>query len=168
MGYRCGWCTKDANQTNVLEVRLHRWAFDWILCNASLASQQQGRATAVVQWDPERGLGGESGKASYTHSMGEVRAAGSLMSLCLMQLVILAHRPTLGVPAAGGRQVRSIQIGLRDTAVQRYASEFIVSITDVSGRFREIGQRLQVKDTEGVAALLPVELAYPMPEGAQI
>mmetsp|Transcript_3397 Transcript_3397/g.8331 ORF Transcript_3397/g.8331 Transcript_3397/m.8331 type:complete len:136 (+) Transcript_3397:802-1209(+) len=135
MGYRCGWCTKDANQTNVLEVRLHRWAFDWILCNASLASQQQGRATAVVQWDPERGLGGESGKASYTHSMGEVR---------------------------------SIQIGLRDTAVQRYASEFIVSITDVSGRFREIGQRLQVKDTEGVAALLPVELAYPMPEGAQI
>lgn len=70
MGYRCGWSQKDKNQARVLAVDLHREAFDLLLSEARLAkSQDEGPCDVVVQWDPERGLGGPKGKDAFTHPM---------------------------------------------------------------------------------------------------
>lgn len=70
MGYRCGWSHKDRDQARVLAVDLHREAFDLLLSEAQLASRQRGRCDVVVQWDPERGLGGHGGKSAWTHALG--------------------------------------------------------------------------------------------------
>lgn len=71
MGYRCGWSQKDKNQARVLAVDLHRQAFDFLLSEARLAKcQDEGPCDVVVQWDPERGLGGPKGKEAFTHSLG--------------------------------------------------------------------------------------------------
>jgi hypothetical protein len=71
MGYRCGWSQKDKNQARVLAVDLHREAFDFLLTEARLAKcQDEGPCDVVVQWDPERGLGGPKGKDAFTHSLG--------------------------------------------------------------------------------------------------
>eukprot|EP00746_Dinoflagellata_sp_MGD_P000812 gnl/MRDRNA2_/MRDRNA2_101481_c0_seq1.p1 gnl/MRDRNA2_/MRDRNA2_101481_c0~~gnl/MRDRNA2_/MRDRNA2_101481_c0_seq1.p1 ORF type:complete len:263 (+),score=67.33 gnl/MRDRNA2_/MRDRNA2_101481_c0_seq1:40-828(+) len=67
MGYRCGWGGKDKNQARVLAVDLHREAFDSLLREAQLAKRQKGSPDVVVQWDPERALGGQGDKNAFTH-----------------------------------------------------------------------------------------------------
>lgn len=135
MGYRCAWARKDKNQTRVLAVDLHRESFDWLLREAVLAKcQGDSRADVVVQWDPERGLGGTSPKAGWTKA--------------------LSHR--------------SLQMGIRGAASDRYAEEFIAAITDVTPLFASIGDRLEAGDMEGAAVLLPTEVLYPLPPDLQI
>lgn len=68
MMYRCGWGTKPGQET-VLAVEITREGFEWALRNACLSSYVRGlhsdrstwqrrlkRASARVQWDPERDL----------------------------------------------------------------------------------------------------------------
>ena len=54
MGYRCGWSRKDANQSRVLALDLHRAAFDKLLVDAVLASSQA--LPGLVMRDPFAGL----------------------------------------------------------------------------------------------------------------
>lgn len=129
MGYRCGWTHKDANQSCVLAIDLHRSGFEWLLKNAVLASKQQkNKHDIVVQWDPERALGGDHHNA-MTHP----------------------------IP-----QQRSLQMGLRGLATQRYADEFVVKITDVSDIFSEIGHCLERGNLRRAQELLPEEKVYPV------
>jgi len=86
MGYRCGWAAKDKNQARVLAVDLHRHAFDGLLREAVVASHQAPReervapagadhsADVIVQWDPERALGGPDGKDALTHPLPAQRS----------------------------------------------------------------------------------------------
>uniref|UniRef100_A0A7S3VXH2 DUF4291 domain-containing protein n=1 Tax=Strombidinopsis acuminata TaxID=141414 RepID=A0A7S3VXH2_9SPIT len=76
MGYRSGWGSKDKNQARVLAVDLHREGFEWLLATARLAKCQDGKKTCdvVVQWDPERGLGGDAGKNAWTHPLLQQRS----------------------------------------------------------------------------------------------
>ena len=87
MGYRCGWSRKDANQSRVLALDLHRAAFDKLLLDAVLASSQAARgervdagssSDIVVQWDPERALGGDSGRHAHAPDAGAALAADGL------------------------------------------------------------------------------------------
>uniref|UniRef100_UPI000A6154C7 DUF4291 domain-containing protein n=2 Tax=Streptomyces TaxID=1883 RepID=UPI000A6154C7 len=68
MMYRCGWATKEDQQT-VLAVEITREGFDWALRNSCLSHYARGlhpdqatwkrdlrRSPARVQWDPERDL----------------------------------------------------------------------------------------------------------------
>ncbi|MFE6762091.1 DUF4291 domain-containing protein [Streptomyces sp. NPDC057689] len=68
MMYRCGWGTKEGQET-VLAVEITREGFDWALAHAELSHYERGvhpdratwqrdlrRASARVQWDPERDL----------------------------------------------------------------------------------------------------------------
>ncbi|MFD6151326.1 DUF4291 domain-containing protein [Streptomyces sp. NPDC060243] len=68
MMYRCGWGTKEGQET-VLAVEIAREGFLWALRNATLSHYERGvhgdraewqrslrRASARVQWDPERDL----------------------------------------------------------------------------------------------------------------
>ncbi|MEU1119798.1 MULTISPECIES: DUF4291 domain-containing protein [unclassified Streptomyces] len=132
MMYRCGWATKDGQQT-VLAVEISRDGFDWGLRNACLSHYLPGlhedqaawkralrHSPARVQWDPERDL----------------------------HLNALPHR--------------SLQLGLSGEASRRYADEWTVSITDVTDRAREIHALVRDRnDLEAAARLLPAERPYP-------
>ena len=145
MGYRCGWTRKDANQSRVLAIDLHRASFDKLLLDAVLASAQQGErsdrddsgasAAIVVQWDPERALGGDSGRHAFTHPL----------------------------PAQ-----RSLQMGLRGEATRllAVADGIVAAITDVTSAFAAVGAALEAG--EDASSLLPVERPYPLPEGCTI
>ena len=147
MGYRCGWSRKDANQSRVLALDLHRAAFDKLLLDAVLASSQAARgervdagssSDIVVQWDPERALGGDGGRHAYTH-------------------------PT---PAQ-----RSLQMGLRGEATRLLAAAedgIIAAITDVTSAFAAVGAHLEAGEVDAAAALLPTERLYPLPAGCAI
>ncbi|WP_055570224.1 DUF4291 domain-containing protein [Streptomyces atriruber] len=134
MMYRCGWATKEGQQT-VLAVEITREGFDWALRHACLSHYVRGlhpdqaawkrdlrRSPARVQWDPERDL----------------------------HLTALPHR--------------SLQLGLSGEASRRFADEWTVSITDVTDRAREIHGLVRDGSDDGVAAatrLLPEERPYP-------
>ncbi|MFD7441353.1 DUF4291 domain-containing protein [Streptomyces sp. NPDC059909] len=134
MMYRCGWGTKEGQQT-VLAVEISREGFDWALRNACLShyvpdlhpdqatwKRQLRQAPARVQWDPERDL----------H---------------------LAPLP-----------YRSLQLGLGGEASARYADEWIVGVDDVTPLAHEIHGLVRGGDSEGAARLMPEERAYPAGE----
>ncbi|MEV0120077.1 DUF4291 domain-containing protein [Streptomyces sp. NPDC050703] len=131
MMYRCGWATKEGQQT-VLAVEITREGFDWALRNACLSHYARGthpdeaawrralrRSPARVQWDPERDL----------------------------HLNALPHR--------------SLQLGLAGDASRRYADEWTVSITDVTGPARDVHALVRAGDLAGAEKLLPAERPYP-------
>ncbi|MGW2583760.1 DUF4291 domain-containing protein [Streptomyces virginiae] len=131
MMYRCGWGTKDGQET-VLAVEITREGFDRALREACLshyvpdvhadrAAWQEALRSAPtrVQWDPEREL----------------------------RLNPLPYR--------------SLQLGLSGPASRAYADEWTVAIRDVTGTAREIRRLLGAGDEAGARALLPTETPYP-------
>ncbi|MGW7293509.1 DUF4291 domain-containing protein [Streptomyces xiamenensis] len=135
MMYRCGWGTKDSQET-VLAVEITREGFAWALERACLSHYASGihpdHATwkrqlrdtpARVQWDPERDL----------------------------RLKPLPHR--------------SLQLGLTGEAARRYADAWTVSITDVTALAHTIHAQVRDGDLDAARALLPVEPPYPVADG---
>lgn len=131
MMYRCGWATKEGQQT-VLAVEITREGFEWALRNACLSHYAHGvhpdqaswkrelkRAPTRVQWDPERDL----------------------------HLNPLPHR--------------SLQLGLAGDAARRYADEWTVSITDVTEQATAIHTLVRENDLATAESLLPAERPYP-------
>ncbi|MEU0134756.1 DUF4291 domain-containing protein [Streptomyces sp. NPDC006296] len=127
MMYRCGWGTKEGQET-VLALEITREGFGWALENAALSHYVRGthpdRATwqrdlrsspTRVQWDPERDL----------------------------HLNPLPHR--------------SLQLGLGGEAARRYADEWLVSVTDVTPLAHEIHALVRAGEDAKAAALLPAE-----------
>ncbi|KAF9891050.1 hypothetical protein FE257_004985 [Aspergillus nanangensis] len=57
---------------------------------------------------------------------------------------------------------RAIQIGLGGESVDQYVDDWIVSITDVTEKMRQIEQYLKDGDVEAARAGLPEELEYPI------
>jgi uncharacterized protein DUF4291 len=135
MMYRCGWGTKEHQET-VLAVEITREGFEWALRHACLSHYERvlhtdqaawkrelRRAPARVQWDPERDL----------------------------HLRPLPHR--------------SLQLGLAGEAVRHYADEWTVAITDVTPLAHEIHAHVRAGDLDTAARLLPDERPYPAAEG---
>ncbi|MFJ3516604.1 MULTISPECIES: DUF4291 domain-containing protein [unclassified Streptomyces] len=131
MMYRCGWGTKDGQET-VLAVEITREGFDGALRDACLSHYKPGvhadrtawkeslrGAPTRVQWDPERDL----------------------------RLNPLPYR--------------SLQLGLSGPASRAYADEWTVGIRDVTGLAREIRGLLGSGDEAAARALLPAETPYP-------
>ncbi|GAA3374804.1 DUF4291 domain-containing protein [Streptomyces sannanensis] len=131
MMYRCGWGTKEGQQT-VLAVDITREGFEWALRRAVLSHyvpelhadraswQRELRGSPVrVQWDPERD------------------------------------------PGLRALPYRSLQLGLSGEAARRYADEWIVGITDVTPLAREIHGLVSKGEEAAARALLPVESPYP-------
>ncbi|MFF0383726.1 DUF4291 domain-containing protein [Streptomyces sp. NPDC004286] len=136
MMYRCGWGTKEGQET-VLAVDITRTGFEWAIENACLShhvpelhgtpadfKRALREAPARVQWDPERDL----------------------------RLNPLPHR--------------SLQLGLAGEAAARYADEWIVDIRDVTPLAREIHGAVRAGRPTEAATLLPEERPYPVGEGA--
>ncbi|KUO11877.1 DUF4291 domain-containing protein [Streptomyces sp. DSM 15324] len=135
MMYRCGWGTKEGQQT-VLAVEISREGFEWALRHACLSHFVPGlhadqaewkrklrRAPTRVQWDPERDL---------------------------------RLRPL---------PYRSLQLGLAGEATARYAQEWIVGIEDVTPLAKQVHRQVRAGELEQAAALLPQERPYPVAEG---
>jgi hypothetical protein len=135
MMYRCGWGAKEGQQT-VLAVEITREGFEWALEHACLSHYERGlhadqaswkrqlaRASARVQWDPERDV----------------------------QLQPLSYR--------------ALQLGLAGEAAHRYADEWTVSITDVTGLAHEMHGLVRGGDLDAARQLLPDEPLYPVPDG---
>jgi hypothetical protein len=132
MMYRCGWATKDGQET-VLAVEMSREGFAWALSHACLSHYRPGlhperatwkrqlkQAPARVQWDPERD-------------------------------VYLRPLP-----------YRSLQLGLAGEAAHRYADEWVRAITDVTPRVQRIHRLLREGNRAEAERLLPVEAPYPV------
>ncbi|MER6075039.1 DUF4291 domain-containing protein [Streptomyces sp. NPDC001817] len=135
MMYRCGWGAKEGQET-VLAVEITREGFEWALEHACLSHYERGlhsdratwkrqlkRASARVQWDPERDV----------------------------------HLQPL--------PYRALQLGLGGEAAHRYADEWTVSITDVTGLAHEIHGHVRGGDLDTAQQLLPHEPPYPVPDG---
>ncbi|MEV0116240.1 DUF4291 domain-containing protein [Streptomyces sp. NPDC050844] len=135
MMYRCGWATKEDQQT-VLAVEITREGFEWALRHACLSHYAHGvhadadtwkrelkQAPTRVQWDPERDL----------------------------HLAPLPHR--------------SLQLGLAGDAARRYADEWTVSITDVTDLAHRVHTLVRENDLTAAARLLPRERPYPAADG---
>ncbi|MBB4885300.1 DUF4291 domain-containing protein [Streptomyces netropsis] len=131
MMYRCGWGTKEGQET-VLAVEITREGFEWALRHAALSHYERGvhpdrdtwrrelrRAPTRVQWDPERDL----------------------------RLAALPYR--------------SLQLGLSGEAARRYADEWTVAVTDVTPLAHEVHALVRDGDPEAASRLLPEERPYP-------
>ncbi|KQV13383.1 MULTISPECIES: DUF4291 domain-containing protein [unclassified Kitasatospora] len=135
MMYRCGWATKEGQET-VLAVEISRAGFEWALRNAALSHNERGvhtdqaswkrelkRAPARVQWDPERDL----------------------------------HLQPL--------PYRSLQLGLTGEASARYADEWTVGVTDVTPLAHQVHALVRSGDMAAAAELLPQEQPYSTEQG---
>ena len=130
MMFRCGWATKEHQQT-VLAISLRRSAFDLIL-NQAVASA----------FDP-----------ALHPSQGEWEAALAASD------VRLQWDPD-HAPDGAKVERRAIQLGLRGDILRQYASDWIVSIEDITEFVTEQHKHVQA----GTLALLetPRETIYPV------
>lgn len=128
MMYRCGWGTKE-NQEHILAIDLKREAFDYIVQNAVIST-----------YDDNMGIGHEEWKEQIKTS--EIRCQWD------------PERDLFGNPL----EYRSIQLGLRGAAVQKYVNDWIVSIEDITEYVKKLrGQKSRGMD---INSLLPTERIY--------
>lgn len=128
MMYRCGWGTKE-NQEHILAIDIKREAFDYIVQNAVIST-----------YDDNMGISHEEWKEQIKTS--EIRCQWD------------PERDLFGNPL----KYRSIQLGLRGAAVQKYVNDWIVSIEDIT----EYVMKLREQKSRGmdINSLLPTERIY--------
>ncbi|MFF4904546.1 DUF4291 domain-containing protein [Streptomyces sp. NPDC001260] len=131
MMYRCGWATKPG-QESVLAVEITRDGFEWALRNACLSSYVRGLHPDLSSWQREL-------KRSPARVQWDPERDLRLQPL----------------------PYRSLQLGLSGEAVQRYADEWLVSISDVTPLAREIHALVTSGDLDAASGLLPKETPYP-------
>lgn len=131
MMYRCGWGTKEGQEV-VLAVEITRDGFEWALRNACLSSYVRGLHPDRASW--QRQLKRAPARVQWDPERD-------------LRLQPLSYR--------------SLQLGLSNEAVRRYADEWTVSIRDVTPLAREIHELVRGDDLDSAARLLPEERPYP-------
>jgi hypothetical protein len=133
MMYRCGWATKP-EQGRVLAVEITRAGFEWALAHACLSHFDRTRDADRQAWS--RRL-----KVSPVRVQWDPERS--------LRLGALPHR--------------SLQVGLSREAVDRYVTDWTVSLTDVTPLVRTIHDLVRAGDEQTAATLLPTERPYPLP-----
>lgn len=133
MMYRSGWATKE-NQEAILAVSLKRTAFNTIL--------EQAVASA---FDPEQHSSHAEWQAALTASN-----------------VRLQWDPDHAPDGAKKFERRAIQLGLRGGVLAQYASDWIVSIEDITGFVTKQHKHVQSGDLSLLQT--PCEAVYPVSE----
>ncbi len=131
MMFRCGWATKE-NQETVLAISLKRPAFDLILEQAVAST-----------FDPEQHSSRDDWQAALTAS--DVR---------------LQWDPDHAPDGAKKFERRAIQLGLRGGVLAQYASDWIVSLEDITPFVAE--QHKHVQSGEWARLQTPCEAVYPV------
>lgn len=134
MMYRSGWATKE-NQEHILAIKLKREGFEWALENACLSDYDSSMYSSYKDWKE---------KLKYT----SVRIQWDPEKDLFLQPL----------------PYRSIQIGLSGMAVEKYVSEWIVQIDDITEQCKGIRQLIKDGKPDQAKELLPVEAMYPLPE----
>jgi Domain of unknown function (DUF4291) len=134
MMYRCGWAEKPG-QERVLAIEITRTGFEWALAHACLSHFDRDLYPDRAAWS--RGL-----KAAQVRVQWDPERSLRL----------------------GALPYRSLQVGLAGEAVERYVDEWIVAIDDITPTVRTIRELLRAGDERAAEELLPVELAYPLPD----
>jgi hypothetical protein len=133
MAYRSGWGTKPG-QERVLAVEITRVGFEWALAHACLSHFDPAQHPDHQAWS-------EQLKISPVRIQWDPERS--------LRLVALPYR--------------SLQVGLSGEAVDRYVSEWIVALTDVTPLVRTVRDLLRAGDERAAMALLPTERPYPIP-----
>ncbi|MFC0599959.1 DUF4291 domain-containing protein [Streptomyces palmae] len=131
MMYRCGWGAKQDQET-VLAVEITREGFEWALRHACLSHYEPGTHADPADW--KRRLKRSPARVQWDPERD-------------LRLQPLPHR--------------SLQLGLSGEASRRYADEWTVGITDVTGLAREIHALVRAGDLPAATRLLPAERPYP-------
>ncbi|WP_018351763.1 DUF4291 domain-containing protein [Longispora albida] len=130
MMYRCGWAAKPG-QERVLAVEITRAGFEWALANACLSHYDPDVHASRAAWAQQL-------KTSPVRVQWDPERDLHLRPL----------------------PCRSLQVGLGGEAAGRYADEWIVGLTDVTGLATEIHDLVRAGDTDRATALLPAERVY--------
>lgn len=124
---RCGWASKE-NQEHVLAIDITPEGFRWAIENAALSHYNDKVHANYEQW-----------KSQLESSP-----------------VVIQWDPERDIQG-NKLPCRSIQIGLKPQAVDRYVNNWIRSITDITPLVKEIKALIDQKDWESAKGLLPVE-----------
>ncbi|KAL4869000.1 hypothetical protein BDV12DRAFT_208868 [Aspergillus spectabilis] len=136
MAYRSGYARKNG-QERVLAIEIWRTGFEWALQHACLSHEP---LDATEQ---------------------EVKVWKGRMEKMPVRVQWDPERDLWGRPLAW----RSLQVGLKGEAVERYIAEWIVGIQDVTGLMRAVGDRVEGGDVEGAMRLLPGEGTFELEGG---
>lgn len=134
MMYRSGWANKE-NQEHILAIKIKRTGFEWALQNACLSHFNNEVHTSYEDW-----------KEKLHNS--PVRIQWDPEKDILLQPL----------------SCRSIQIGLSGIAVEKYISDWIVQIDDISEQCKHIHQLIKSDKINQAKDLLPLEQLYPLPD----
>ncbi|MFE3739440.1 DUF4291 domain-containing protein [Streptomyces sp. NPDC059134] len=137
MMYRSGWATKS-DQERILSIEITREGFEWALSRACLSHFDRTRFGTKEEWRAEL----ESSPVRVQWDPDRDTGLNPLSR-------------------------RAVQVGLSGEAVDRYLDEWIVGMTDVTAMAGDIRRAVRGGDDEEVAALLPVEREYPLPEAVR-
>lgn len=133
MMYRSGWGTKE-NQEHILAIDLKREGFDHMVKNAVLSSYQEGVCGSHEEW-----------KAQIHNS--DIRCQWD------------PERDIFG----NALNYRSLQIGIRGEALQKYVDEWIVNLADITEYVNDL--RIKRDMRQDISDLLPDEKVYQFLEG---
>jgi Domain of unknown function (DUF4291) len=132
MAYRCGWAAK-AGQERVLAIEITRDGFHWALGRSCLAHYEPGTYPDLKAWNDR--MNDTCVRIQWDPERG-------------------LHGEALGY--------RSIQIGLSGEAVDRYLDHWTVSLSDVTGRMRQIHALVRAGREDEARDVLPAEQPYPL------
>ena len=132
MMFRCGWARKE-NQETVLAISLKRTAFDLILDQAVASAFDPYQHGSHAEWQEAL-------------ARSEVR---------------LQWDPD-HAPDGSKVERRAIQLGLRGEVLAHYASDWIMSIEDITGFVTEQHKHVQAGDLSSLK--MPCEAVYPVSE----
>jgi hypothetical protein len=133
MAYRCGWASKP-NQERVLAVQISRVGFHRALELACLSHFDPAVHENEASWRAQ------SDSCPVRVQWDPERG--------------LHHEALLH---------RSLQVGLGGSSVLEYVQDWILSITDSTPLFKQVGALIAEGRTEAASDLLPVEVPYPVP-----
>lgn len=134
MMYRSGWATKE-NQECILAIKIKRSGFEWALKNSCLSHFDSTIHSSHEDWKD---------KLNNT----PVRIQWDPEKDILLQPL----------------PYRSIQIGLSTVAVDKYISDWIVQIDDITEHCKHIHQLIKEDKINQAKDLLPNEQLYPLPD----
>ncbi|MBL7977135.1 MAG: DUF4291 domain-containing protein [Bacteroidetes Order II. Incertae sedis bacterium] len=134
MMYRSGWAIKE-NQECILAIKIKRLGLEWALQNSCLSHFDSSVHTSYETW-----------KKILKNSPVRIQWDP--------EKDIFLHP----------LNYRSIQIGLSDIAVERYVTDWIVQVDDITENCKHINQLINEGKINQAKDLLPQEQIYPLPE----
>jgi hypothetical protein len=134
MMHRSIWASKE-NQERILAIKIKRNGFELALDNACLSHYDDALYSSYESWK-------------------------EFLSKSLVRIQWDPERDIFLQPL----NYRSIQIGLTGEAVEKYVSEWIVQIQDITDDCKQIHCLIKEGKTDEAKETIPLERTYPLPD----